>query len=77
VTKGVSKMPRKKTSSMWHKFFKVGGSDREFMYYTSAKNKSDLKPHIKDIKKQGDMYRVTKHKNKKRGTFFNLFDARI
>lgn len=64
---------KKQASNIWHKFF--GG--REYMYHTTAKHKSELEPHIRHIKGQGDLHRVTKHKNKSRGIFYNLWDARV
>lgn len=60
-----------KASDQWHRFFTVDGETREFMYVITEHLKSDLKPHTKHIKSQGDLYRITKVK---RG--YTLWDAR-
>ena len=55
----------------WTRWFKVNGSNREFMFYASARTKVGLQPHIRRIKGQGDLYRVTKYKGG-----YEVWDAR-
>ena len=61
----------KKVKTKWTRWFKINSESREFMYYTSTSSKKALAPFIKHIKKQGDLYRVTKWKHG-----YELWDAR-
>ncbi len=54
-----------------NKWFKINGSDREFMYLYSTTDKIELQ-QVKDfVKAQGDIYRVTKRNGK-----YTIWDAR-
>lgn len=63
---------RAKASDQWHRFFSVGDEKREFMYLAMTATKAELKPWIRQVKGQGDLYRVTRLK---RGAYI-IWDAR-
>lgn len=61
-----------KINKTYFRFFKVNGSDREFMYLIKTPTRQELDQYIEWVKGQGDIYRVTKEK-----TGYVLWDARV
>ena len=54
------------------RWFKVNGSNREFMYLDEARTKQELQSAIKFVKEQGDLYRITRNKAGR----YTIWDAR-
>ena len=64
---------RARASDQWHRLFTVSGSCREFMYLDTVRTKTELKPLIRFVKGQGDLYRVTRLKDGR----YIIWDARV